>query len=188
MKPIGSFLLGGAIAVAVMWQIHLPGLTSLAQPVTSATPVSSPDAAANSHWLTPDWSDARAEAERHFRGLDVAMMEIGHRFEELQLAGAERNWPLARYQVEKIELALNLALERRPKRAASAAPFLQETIPFVRSAIAAAENAEGTRPFAEIIERMRTDCMKCHVAENVPHFTVRIGSSLDSDNNPMPVP
>jgi len=135
---------------------------------------------ANAHWLSSDWDDARDKAERHFRGLDVAMVEIGYRFKELHLAGVDRNWPYALYQVEKIELALALALDRRPKRARSAGPFLRETIPYVKQAIDAAAKGKGTEPFADVVGRMRVGCMKCHVLEKVPHFTVYLNDTRTS--------
>jgi hypothetical protein len=124
------------------------------------------------HWLPDSSAGWRDRLERHLRGLDVAMMEIGHRFNELHFAGRDRNWPYARYQIEKIELALRLSLERRPQRAAAAEPFLRETIPLVKQAIHAADIERNTGAYEEALERLRADCMKCHVAENVPHFTV----------------
>ena len=86
--------------------------------------------------------------------------------------GLDRNWPYAQYQIEKMELALQLALERRPQRAESAKPFLQETIPFVKQAIASASVEGDAAGYAKAMDRLRMDCMKCHVAEHVPHFRV----------------
>lgn len=81
-----------------------------------------------------------------------------------------RNWPYAKYRIEQMELVLQLALERRPQRAGSAKPFLQETVPFIKQAIAAASDGGGAAAYTKAMDRLRTDCMKCHVAENVPHF------------------
>jgi len=124
------------------------------------------------HWLAADGDEQRDQLERQLRGLDITMMEIGHRFIDLYFAGQDRNWPHAQYQIEKIDLALRLSLERRPKRAASAKPFLEETIPLVKQAIHAAASSNDQAGYDAAMERLRTDCMKCHVAENVPHFTV----------------
>ncbi len=121
------------------------------------------------HWLSEAPAAQRDQLEQHLRGLDVAMWEIAHRYDELLAAGHDRNWPFAQYQIEKIELALRLALERRPKRVASARPFLDETVPLFKQAIKDA--AAGDRDaYTRALQRLRTDCMKCHVAENVPHF------------------
>ena len=42
------------------------------------------------------------QIEKHLRGLDVAMTEIGYRYGELHVAARERNWDYAKYQTEKI--------------------------------------------------------------------------------------
>lgn len=136
---------------------------------SSNRPAPSPD-----HWLSSSQEERRSQLERHLRGLDVAMMEIGHRFEQLCSATQDRNWPLAQYQIEKIDLVLRLALQRRPKRAASAKPFLTETIPFVKKAIVEASGGSGRDILPQAMKRLRMDCMKCHVKENVPHFVVSI--------------
>lgn len=75
-------------------------------------------------WLKGNTDEKLAQIEKHLRGLDVAMAEIGYRYGELHHAVKEKNWDYAKYQTEKIELALRLALERRPKRAASSQTFL----------------------------------------------------------------
>jgi hypothetical protein len=138
------------------------------------------------HWLAAEDDARRDQLEHHLRGLDVAMFEIGHRFNELYYAGQDRNWPYAQYQVEKVELALRLALERRPARAASARPFVEETIPFMKDAIKAAMAGNATQRYDDAMDRLRTDCMKCHVAENVPHFTVRFPQRRESAVRPAP--
>jgi len=141
-------------------------------PQGHAAPPDSDRAQQPQHWLIPANDGQLEQLERQLRGLDVAMLEIGHRFGELYFAGQDRNWPFANYQIEKIELTLQLALERRPLRAASAEPFLAETIPLVKQAIARAAATGDPEVFNAALERARTDCMKCHVAEDVPHFTV----------------
>lgn len=123
--------------------------------------------AAETAWLAGSEEERLAQIENHFRGLDVAMAEIGYRFSELYFAVEDRNWDYADYHLGKIELALTLAVERRPKRARSAGAFLADLNP-VREGIRAREPG----PAAAALERLRTACMKCHVAENVPYFTV----------------
>jgi hypothetical protein len=97
------------------------------------------------------------------------MMEIRYRYTELHCAVADRNWDYADYQVGKIELALGVAVERRPKRAASTGAFLAEDWPDV---VAGIRSREAGRAEAAVV-RLRAACMKCHVAESVPHFTVQ---------------
>jgi hypothetical protein len=119
-------------------------------------------------WLKGTPGEQLRTVEKQLRGLDVAMAEIGYRFTELYFAGQDRNWDYAKYQAEKMDLTLRLALERRPKRAASAQPFLKEDLPFVQQAIESGDPAG----FRQAMERLRTACMKCHAEENVPYFTV----------------
>jgi len=108
--------------------------------------------------------------ERHLRGLDVAMAEIGYRFTELYFAGLDGNWDYANYQTQKIDLALRLALERRARRSQSSQPFLNDDLPFVSEAIKTRDPAG----FRQAMDRLRTACMKCHTDENVPYFTVEL--------------
>jgi hypothetical protein len=107
--------------------------------------------------------------EEQLRGLDISMVEIGYRFDELYFAGRGRNWDYAKYQADKVRLSLELALKRRPKRAASAQPFLAEDLPALVQAI----EAKDPERYQAAIERLRTGCMKCHVAESVPFFVVQ---------------
>jgi hypothetical protein len=127
-----------------------------------------PRANQGDHWLEGTPEQMLEQVESQLRGLDVAMIEIGYRFTELHFAGEDENWAYARYQAEKIRTALELALERRPKRAASSAPFLREDLPSVLQAI---ERKHG-QGFREAMDRLRSSCMGCHIAEQVPHFTV----------------
>jgi hypothetical protein len=98
------------------------------------------------------------------------MWEIGYRFTELFYAGEDGNWDYAKYQAEKIELALRLALERRPKRAQSAQAFLNDDLPVVRQAIESRDPAI----FRDAIERLRAGCVRCHTDEKLPFFTVEL--------------
>jgi hypothetical protein len=120
-------------------------------------------------WLKGSTGDQMAAVEKQFRGLDVAMVEIGYRFGELYWAGQDRNWEYAQYQADKVKLALELSLERRPKRAASAQPFLTEDLP----AVVAAINAKDAGRYQAALEQLRTACARCHVAESVPFFTAQ---------------
>jgi hypothetical protein len=126
-----------------------------AQPTAPATP-----------WLkgTPD--EKFAQIERHLRGLDQAMAEIGFRYGELLIAGKTRNWEYAQYQTEKIELALRLAIERRPKRAKSSEPFLKESLPEVMGAI----KAKDANKLDVSLDTLHTGCVECHKAEKVLYF------------------
>ena len=127
-------------------------------------------AVASGEWLKGTSNQQFRTVEKQLRGLDITMAEIGYRYTELYFAGKDGNWDYAKYQSEKIDLALRLALERRPKRAASAQPFLNEDLPVVQQAIEAREPAG----FRHAMDRLRTACMKCHTNEKVPYFTVEL--------------
>jgi len=117
-------------------------------------------------WLTGSTEERFLKVERQLRGLDQAMAEIGYRYGELLIAGRERNWDYAKYQVEKIDLSLKLALERRAKRAQSSQPFLKEDLPAVLQAI---QNQNGQQVDGAL-ERLHNACIACHRAENVLYF------------------
>ena|SRR5688572_18532546 len=117
-------------------------------------------------WLKGTTDEKLAQIEKHLRGLDVAMAEIGYRYGELHHAAKERNWDYAKYQTEKIDLALRLALERRPKRAASSQAFINEDIPALLKAIESKNAAQVNRA----LDRLHNSCINCHRAENVLHF------------------
>jgi hypothetical protein len=119
-------------------------------------------------WL-PQEPAARWDAvARHLRGLDVAMVEIGYRYGELYWGGRDRNWSYADYQVQKIRLALENALERRPKRRAST----ESTFTPVLDEVARVVEAHDAARFGETFDRMTAACNACHAAENVSSFYV----------------
>jgi hypothetical protein len=118
-------------------------------------------------WLRGSVEERFAVVARQLRGFDVAMIETGHRYGELYWAGQDRNWPYAAYQLEKIETAVAHAIQRRPKRAASAA-MLAPAVAGVRAAVARGDEPAFTEAFAVLT---RT-CNACHVAEQVAFIPV----------------
>ena len=121
----------------------------------------------------PTWLAAKPEAqvrqlETHLRGFDVAMLETGHRYVELYWAGRDGNWEAAAYQVEKIRLAIENGLERRPRRVASAWPFVTGPLAAMRGALA----ARDPELFAARFEELTEGCNACHAAERVAFFEV----------------
>jgi len=121
---------------------------------------------ADLNWLPKELDAAVERIEAQLRGMDVTMWEVGYRFDELYHAGQARNWPLAEYHLEKIEHTLNFGLERRPARAESAQPFMNEVLPEVAELV----KQHDATAFERGMGRLRTGCMQCHVAEDVPHF------------------
>jgi hypothetical protein len=156
MTPSQRSVILGALAVGV-------GLACSRGPSESQGSQAAPE------WLRAEGEARFGQIESHFRGLDVAMMEIGYRYTELSFAVLDRNWDYADYQAGKIELALKLAVERRPKRAASARVFLNDDWPAVLAGVRSRQPEKA----AAAMDRLRTACMKCHVAEQVPYFTLQ---------------
>ena len=119
-------------------------------------------------WIRGHPGERWQTVERHLRGLDVAMVEIGYRYEELHWAGVDANWPYADYQVTKIALSLENALERRPRRRASTEELFLPVLEDMKRAVAARERAA----FEEAYRGLTASCNACHVAEGVSSFLV----------------
>lgn len=144
------------------------GAAALALLICACAPAEPRPAGADG-WLSGDTHQKLDTVAAHLRGMDVAMVEIGHRYAELYWAGQDENWAYAAYQVDKIRTAPELAMARRAKRSASAEPFLTGLIPMMEQAVA----ARGARRFADAFETMTVGCNTCHAAEDLGH--IRIG-------------
>ena len=128
----------------------------------------SPEVSAEAHWLLDSTERQRvAQLSRHLRGFDMAMVEVGYRYNQLHGATQERNWEYAEYQLGKLELAIALGLERRPARAASAA-MINAPIAAFRTAL------EGRSPHAvdAAFAELTATCNRCHSAEGVSFIRI----------------
>lgn len=121
-------------------------------------------------WLTGNLEEKLETITNHLRGFDMAMVETGYRHVELYWAGRDENWDYAAYQVEKLQLAIERGLERRPARAASAQQYLNQALP----AMAEAVQERDRELFEKEFETFTQSCNACHHAEQVPHFNVQI--------------
>ncbi|WP_435261809.1 hypothetical protein [Tenacibaculum sp. nBUS_03] len=127
-------------------------------------------------WIKGTEQEKLKMIETQFRGFDKAMIEVGYRYQELYWAGEDENWEYANYQLQKINKAIKLGLQRRPKRAASAENFLDYVIPEVRKSI----QEKDKKLFQNNFQMMRNNCTICHSVERVPSFTVRIPTERQS--------
>ena len=127
-------------------------------------------------WLTGDTRQKLKTITDHLRGFDMAMVETGYRYTELYWAGQDENWNYARYQIEKISLALDRGLERRPARASSAQSFVNHAIVEMEEAI----EAEDPDVFQREFNNFTRSCNACHAAEGVPHFNVKVPETRQS--------
>lgn len=146
-----------AIALASWWDVRRK-LSEQAAP--------GPAPVAMTEWLKGSDGEKFKQIENHLRGLDQTMAEIGYRYGELLVAGKERNWEYAKYQTEKIDLSLKLALERRPKRAQSSQAFLNEDLPAVLRALQSKDAEQLDRS----LDRLHNSCVVCHSNEKVLYF------------------
>jgi hypothetical protein len=119
-------------------------------------------------WLTGNVNKRLDLVAKHLRGFDVAMAEVGYRYAELSWAARDRNWEYAGYQLEKIQLALDNGLERRPLRAESA----KMLAPSVQGLHTALEARDGVAADAAM-ESLTASCNACHRAEKVAFIEVR---------------
>lgn len=122
----------------------------------------------NAQWLVTGAQDERwVKTAKHLRGLDVAMIEVGHRYEELYFAGGDQNWEYAEYQLGKLMLAAMNAVERRPKRA-DTAKMIDAPIFALRKAISDKDGPGFDAAFTQLTAM----CNACHQAEQVGFMQV----------------
>jgi hypothetical protein len=121
-------------------------------------------------WITGTEQEKIKTIEKQFRGFDHAMVETGYRYQELYWAGQDENWEYADYQLEKIKIAIENGLERRPKRAKSAAHFLNHVLPEMKKSV----QSKDTVIFNKGFRALTTNCNSCHTMEKVPFFIVQI--------------
>jgi hypothetical protein len=119
--------------------------------------------------LAPD--DQTDALERQLRGFDAAMVEVGYRYTEMYFGAIEGNWAYALYTAEKLGVAMENGLERRPKRRPNAeAIFLGDVYPAMLEAL----KQKSPTLFKERFDALRAGCNACHTAEGVPFIRVGI--------------
>lgn len=125
---------------------------------------------AQGDWIRGTEKEQIKTIEKQFRGFDNAMVETGYRYQELYWAGQDQNWEYADYQINKIKIAIENGLERRPKRAKSAEHFLTYVLPEMRKSLEKKDVAIFNKNF----QTMTINCNSCHAMEKVPFFAVQI--------------
>ena len=119
-------------------------------------------------WLQGTTDERFEVVTRPLRGLDMAMVEIGYRYQELSRAGESENLDYAAYQVNKIRQSLENALQRRPRREASAREIFMPTFDAMTDAAASNDRSQ----FEAQLTEFTASCNRCHVAEGVFSFVV----------------
>ena len=127
-------------------------------------------------WIKGTEQEKLNKIEKQFRGFDMAMVETGYRYQELYWAGQDKNWEYANYQLEKIKVAIENGLERRPKRAKSAEYFLTTILPQMKKSL----EKKDAEIFNKNFKVMTINCNSCHAMEKVPFFNVQIPTERKS--------
>ena len=127
-------------------------------------------------WIRGTEKEQIKTIEKQFRGFDNAMVETGYRYQELYWAGQDENWEYADYQLDKIKLAIENGLERRPKRAKSAEHFLTYVLPEMKKSL----EKKDVEIFNKNFQTMTINCNSCHSMEKVPFFSVQIPTDRQS--------
>lgn len=171
---------------------HLLACLSLGLLATFAADSPAPQTGASAKpaataWLSGSDEERFDRLARQMRGFDLAMMEVGYRYTELHWAGQDRNWDYAKYQCEKIQHIIELAMERRTNRAPSALWFLTNAIPPMKAAIEAKDSAR----FDKQLPVFTAACNTCHAMEKMPFITVqtperRLSPVMFHNNQPTP--
>lgn len=119
-------------------------------------------------WLAGDTEAKFATVAKHLRGNDLVMLEAAHRHQELKEAIRTENWLYATYQLEKIELIMQLGAERRPHRRPSYAKFFNQAFPPMKAALETGAVDEAVAAW----KKFNHACWQCHVDERVAFIPV----------------
>lgn len=137
-------------------------------------------AAGKDGWLQGSTHKQIDTIARHLRGNDLAMWEVGYRYGELFWSGSAGNWALAAYQIKKIRLTMELAIQRRPARAPSYANFFEDGLTELNTAI----HAKDLDAFDRSFRQLTSACNACHAAEKLEFFRVQKPTSRSAPLGP----
>ncbi len=124
-----------------------------------------------SNWLleTNNSEEKFKAIQKQFRGFDLAMVEVGYRFNTLYFALKDKNYDLAHYQLDKIKKSIENGIQRRPKRKEnSKIMFLDGQYKIMKEAL----NKKDEKHIWQEYENTKKLCNACHSAERVPFIEV----------------
>ncbi len=124
-----------------------------------------------SNWLLDTNStDAKFhKIQKQLRGFDLAMVEVGYRFNGFYFAIKDKNYPLANYHWDKIKKAIENGIIRRPKREGnSKAMFLDSEYKSMKEALSSGDDKKIWEEYG----KAKGVCNACHKAERVPFIEV----------------
>jgi len=132
--------------------------------------------AENNYSTKAEWlMDTKTDKEKfqkiqgQLRGFDLAMVEVGYRFNSLYFAIKDKNYDLAQYNWDKIKKAIINGTQRRPKRKKSSEViFLDKEYKIMSDALASKDEKTIQKEY----ENTKELCNSCHIAERVPFIRV----------------
>ena len=124
-----------------------------------------------SNWLLETKTDEQKfqKIQKQLRGFDLAMVEVGYRFNSFYFAIKDKNYDLAHYQLDKIKKAIENGIERRPKRKNNSEMMFLNTQYKAMSQVLSAKDSQEIQK--EYVNTKRL-CNACHRAEKVPFIEV----------------
>jgi len=125
----------------------------------------------SSNWLLETKGDVQKfkAIQKQFRGFDLAMVEVGYRFNSFYFAIKDKNYALAHYQWDKIKKSIENGVQRRPKRAQNGrAMFLDTQYGSMKKAL----DAKSEKAIWQEYDKTKQMCNACHAAERVPFIEV----------------
>lgn len=122
---------------------------------------------ASKYWITqaPDDDTRNKRIEKYLRGFDQPMWEVGERFEKIDQAVQDSNYPLASYHWKKIKKTIENGLMKRPARRSSAEAILLNK---TWGEVLAGFNSQQPAAAKTAFNNAKTACLACHIAERVP--------------------
>ncbi len=124
-----------------------------------------------SNWLleTNSSEEKFRAIQKQLRGFDLAMVEVGYRFNTFYFAIKDKNYDLAHYQLDKIKKSIENGIHRRPKREKnSKVMFLDTQYKIMKDAL---DKKDEKHIWSEY-ENTKQICNSCHSAEKVPFIEV----------------
>ena len=134
------------------------------EPLSAETP----KAVGKDGWLRGTTDQKLDTVAKHLRGNDLVMWEVGHRHHELHVAIQSGNPQYAGYQFEKILLAMEMGVERRPARKMSYDAFFEA----VKAPMSAALAQGDQKTMLAAYQTLTAHCVACHAKEQVSWIPV----------------
>ena len=124
-----------------------------------------------SNWLLETKTNEQKfkKIQQQFRGFDLAMVEVGYRFNSFYFAIEDKNYDLAHYQLDKIKKAIENGIQRRPKREANSKTMFLDT---QYKAMSKALDTKNIEYIQKEYKNTKQLCNSCHIAEKVPFIHV----------------